>query len=167
MFLSSPPSPYLNSNPRIQMKLILGCNRMNIMHIVNCSWIPLVIMIHGLAYTHYWYAPYFIELWTATSVHLEAVVAHQMLEDSSIPSMLILLLMIECCWKVSRWLTCGQQWTFRIMTYYHHYHHYYHRDDGVTAKVHYRTFNVWGNHGSNERILWQCYGDIHGRILWH
>ena len=28
MFLSSPPSPYLNSTPRIQMKLILGCNRM-------------------------------------------------------------------------------------------------------------------------------------------
>ena len=82
MFLSSPPSPYLKSTPRIQMKLILGCNRMNIMHIVNCSWIPRVIMIHGLPCTHYWYAPYFIELWTATSVHLEAVVAHQMLEDA-------------------------------------------------------------------------------------
>ena len=98
-FLSSPPSPYLNSNPRIQIKLILGWISCII---VNCSWIPRVIMIHGLAYTHYWYAPYFIELWTATSVHLEAVVAHQMLEDSLIPSMLILLLMIECYWKVSR-----------------------------------------------------------------
>ena len=30
---------------------------MNIMHIVNCWWIPRIRMIHGLAYTHYWYAP--------------------------------------------------------------------------------------------------------------
>ena len=135
-------------------------------------WIPRVIMIHGLAYTHYWYAPYFIDpyfidLWTATSVHLETIVAHQMLEDFLILSMLILLLMIACCWTVSRWFTYGQQWTFRIMTYYHHYHHYYHRDDCATGKVHYRTFNVWGNNGSYEKILWQCYGDIHGRTLWH
>ena len=36
---------------------ILGCTRMNIMHIVNCWWIPRIRMIHGLAYTQYWYAP--------------------------------------------------------------------------------------------------------------
>ena len=30
---------------------------MNIMHIVNCWWIPRIRMIHGLAYTQYWYAP--------------------------------------------------------------------------------------------------------------
>ena len=134
-------------------------------------------MIHGLAYTHYWYAPYFIDpyfidLWTATSVHLEAIVAHQMLEDFLILSMLILLLMIACCWTVSRWFTYGQQWTFRIMTHYHHYHHYYHRDDGATGKVHYRTFNVWGNHGSyakycdNVMVTYmEKYCDT--KILWH
>jgi hypothetical protein len=54
---------YFNSYQRIQMNLILGCTGMNIMHIDNCWWIPRIIMIHGLAYTHYWYAPCFIDQW--------------------------------------------------------------------------------------------------------
>jgi hypothetical protein len=29
------------------------------------------------------------------------------------------------------------------MTLYHPYRHYHHHDDAATAKVHYRTCNVW------------------------
>jgi len=101
-------------------------------------------------------------LWTATSVHLEAVVAHQMLEDSFAPSMLIFFIMSRTWQNVA-----GKYPDALSMDNSGHseltQHHYHHHDDDATAKVHYWTFNVWRNHGSNDRILWQCYGDIYGK----
>ena len=67
-------------------------------------------------------------------------------------------MLLESIAIISLWTTVNIQNYDPLSSYYHHY---YHCDDGVIAKVHYRTFNVWENHGSNERILWQCY------IWWH
>ena len=71
--------------------------------------------------------------------------------------------LLECSWDVSRCFIYRQQWTLRVMTH----HHYHHRDDDATAIMNHWTSNMWRNHGSNDRILWQCYGGIYRRLLWH
>ena len=168
MFLSSPPSPYLNSTPRIQMKLILGCNRMMDTTCHYDPWSSLyALLICPILHRPILHRPVNSYI-SASRSYCSASNARRFL----ILSMLILLLMIACCWTVSRWFTYGQQWTFRIPTHYHHYHHFYHRDDGATGKVHYRTFNVWGNHGSYAKYcdnVMVTYMEEHcdTKILWH
>ena len=98
MFLSSPPSPYLNSTPRIQMKLILGCNRMMDTTCHYDPWSSLyALLICPILHRPILHRPVNSYI-SASRSCCSASNARRFL----ILSMLILLLMIECCWTVSR-----------------------------------------------------------------
>ena len=140
------------------------------MHIVNCWWIPRIRMIHGLAYTHYWYVPCLSNNDVVfTPVNCDISASRSCCSASNATKFFnsIDAVILHSCQGPNRMFLGSipmlYLWTFR---HQHHYHSHQHDDDTI-AKVHYWNFNVWRNHGSNDKMLWQCSGDIYGRIWWH